>query len=297
MNESACGVLCVKNRITMDEDQPATQPHMSPAEQAAQEEARLKTADDSFVSGQNEPVVATNPQSASPSLSTAKKVVIQPVNDLSSYSTAPSIPVAAAQPSSSDTLFISTPATPQAATVANSSVNESVETTPNSAIKSGTYNTPTHGHGGFPQNSYDAASKYRPISRVATDIPMLQWFAIALLVYGLYYLFRITGVWLDVRSYIPFSALLILFYMPSVLGIGYAFYYFFTTSLRNASGVLLSQIIIQAQSLVLFLPSAVSGRAVSKGYIEAIGTAIAVIVFAFMIRSQVNALDDASRNL
>ncbi len=78
----------------MDEDQPATQPHLSPAEQAALEEARMKTADDSFVAGGQTPAPGANQPAGNEqkTLSTAKKVILSPVNDLSGYSAAPAIP-------------------------------------------------------------------------------------------------------------------------------------------------------------------------------------------------------------
>ncbi len=282
----------------MDEDQPATQPHLAPAEQAAQEEARMRTADDSFVSG-SQPTETAAAVTPAPVLGTAKKVTISPVSDMSGFSSAPNIPVAPPQPQP----VVQTTITPQESTGSSVSGVQYAQPTvttqqlrPSPIVSAPTYgstqvNTPnTKGEARLVGMKYN--------SRAASDLPFLQYFAIGLVLYGCYNVYNYIQIMALIKAKPLLLAAIMLF--GSSYALIYGIYYLIARSLRNVSGALLSQILMQTQILLISLPlwggsswSLIASSQMSAKAVVGYLIPIAIVIVAFVVRQQVHALDDA----
>ncbi|QQS18695.1 hypothetical protein IPL68_01230 [Candidatus Saccharibacteria bacterium] len=286
----------------MDEDQPATQPHLSPAEQAALEEARLKTADDSFAGNQSATEVAPQAQATTPLPTSTKKVVINPVNDMSAYSTSPNIPVTTQTQTAMQEVAVTAP---PANSQPSSSVGDSTLSPPATAAANPAVEYNPAAHSSWPQHPVeDEDSSQTANNRVASYIPIVKWWSFVLIAYGLYLMYQLVRKWLRLRGYDYTGApLRVLLLIPNLQFLIYGLYFLFAKSLRNVSGVLLSQIIISLTGLVesslllAFWSDNDSDALESLAYMTGLIYSAVIVIVAALARSQVNKLDDEKRNL
>ncbi|QQS19978.1 hypothetical protein IPL85_00745 [Candidatus Saccharibacteria bacterium] len=270
----------------MDEDQPATQPHLSPAEMAALEEERLRTADDSFVAGGQSQFSggADVTSKSQTTFSAAKKVTLTPVNDLSGYSVAPSIPRATETTSSTPAQqpgIVATPAptnlAPQASVVTPGvapAVSDSLLATPQVSLMPPVSPEPNHAGQDLRQDEREMSTT----GRVAARVSMLQVAAVVgMVLFGLtlYLVFSVSHQYMSGAFFRLAAPTLIQIIIYTSMFI----YLFFTASVRGATTATLVLLALIGQGLLLSGLSFITGL----GTLLTTGRAVVVLVIQLIL--------------